>query len=270
MSRPKSGRALFDLLSEDGEEVTEPLTQRGRWPRGDEPIARSTSSSGALTPSPLRLTDAREDAEAEVSVMALRNGRLHLALNAWSGAAVVFAGLTVLFAAWELGSRSGSEAAFQAGYDRGRASFEAEATSEIQKARAQMPASDLVADLTPGPVANRREAPAPPPETTADNPNWVRGFTYIVVQEFAAPNASNAEKAQAFLAERGLATSIVSLSGGRVQLITTQGYDHDDPSQKRANEDLLSKVHALGAEYFSSGGRYRLEGYFKKLTKNHW
>jgi len=64
--------------------------------------------------------------------------------------------------------------------------------------------------------------------------------------------------------------SRVRLPGGAIQLITKQGYNQKDSTQRQLAENLLEREHRIGREYFASGGGYRLEGYFKTLKGVTW
>ena len=99
---------------------------------------------------------------------------------------------------------------------------------------------------------------------------WVRGHTYIVVQEFKASRREDGLAAQAFLWQGGFKTKLVETANGSIQLITAQGYNHRDPAQKRMVGQVLRKIHARGAEYYAQGGGYRLKGYLKTLKSDTW
>ena len=98
----------------------------------------------------------------------------------------------------------------------------------------------------------------------------MRDLTYIVAQEFAPGREEDARRAGAFVGERGIAVDIVRLDGGAMQLITLQGYNHKDAAQKKLADELLKKQRAAGAEYFASGGGYKLEGYYRTLKRDKW
>ena len=89
-----------------------------------------------------------------------------------------------------------------------------------------------------------------------------------MAQEFTAGHADSARQAKAFLDGRGITTELVQYPSGSVQLITTQGYNRNDPTQRRLADELLNKVRAAGAEFFAQGGGYKLEGYFKTLKQD--
>jgi hypothetical protein len=203
----------------------------------------------------------------------LDGDRVRFSLTSVSAAVLVFVLLVVVFGSFEIGRRFGDRRGFQRGHIAGRASYSADALSEIEAARRQPPATQLLAplrvDAESDPTA-RDAAPGdsgtPPPE----GPTWVRDYTYIVVQEFSAGRQQDARQAQAFMAEHGIGTEMVKYPSGAIQLITTQGYNRQDPTQRRLADQFLEKVHMLGAQYFAAGGGYRLEGYFKSLKGDTW
>jgi hypothetical protein len=195
-----------------------------------------------------------------------------VSFSSTTAAIAVFVGMAVVLGAFELGSRGGYEDGVRIGHEAGRASYAAEAVSEIEEARRRPPATHLVsgllADSAPSaaePVESSKGATSDAVETT-----WVCGYTYIVAQEFAANRAEDAQCAQRFLAERGITTAVVGLPNGAIQLITTEGYNHKDPTQKRIAEQMLEKERGIGAEYYAAGGGYRLNGYFKTLKGHQW
>ena len=179
-----------------------------------------------------------------------------------------------LIASFELGSRLGHGRGLKTGYEAGRASYAAEAASEIEVARAQPPATHLVSRLLEDPApaevpgeANRERKNARVPQT----PGWIRDYTYIVAQEFTAGRLDDARQAREYLAEHGIPTAFIRGSGGgAVQLITEQGYNHGDPTQKRIAEELLKRIHDAGASYYAQGGGYKLKGYYKTLKSDTW
>jgi hypothetical protein len=129
--------------------------------------------------------------------------------------------------------------------------------------------SDLLLATTQA-TAARPEAGVDQDPPDPGKPQWIRGYTYIVAQEFSAESAGNAAKAQAFLADHGIVVAQVPYPSGAIQLIATQGYNHRDPTQKRMAEELLKKLHAVGSKYYAGGGGYKLEGYFKTLKSDRW
>jgi hypothetical protein len=203
--------------------------------------------------------------------MELDGERIRVSLTSFSAALLVFVGLIVAFGAFELGRWSGEANGFTRGHAAGRESYEADVMDEIEAARNQPPATHLVNGLL-GEPEGLAMAEHDPAESGAAStaPQWIRGYTYIVAQEFSAGHDNAAGQAQEFLAVNGVATELVRLTNGGVQLITTQGYDRRNPTQRRMADQLLEKIHALGAQYYAAGAGYKLEGYFKTLTSETW
>ncbi len=267
MTKSKSGRALFDLLSDEAEEISDLLKQDARWSPGDREVAADApETTGPPKENGFRLVD--PGPEEAPSLLVLDGRKLKVSLTPLTGAAAAFVLLLVLASAFAAGKRSGRSDGLRDGFEQGRASYADEALSDIQVARAQPAATHLVDDLMAQPGKARPEPK--PANATADRPEWLTGYTYVVAQEFSSRHADDAAGARAFLEKRGIATAVVRRASGSVQLITTQGYNHKDPTQKRMASELLKKLHAAGASYYRAGGGYKLEGYFKTLKGEHW
>jgi hypothetical protein len=198
-------------------------------------------------------------------------GRVRVSLTSAIAAAVVFVAMVTVLVGYELGMRSGEKGGFGRGYEAGRASYAAEAVDEIELARAQPPAVHLTrslrAEAAPAGQSNERAGASAAVFGTAE---WIRDYTYIVAQEFAAGRTEDAQRAREYLATRGIATALVALSNGAVQLITEQGYNLKDSTQKQLAARLLEQQHEVGSQYFASGGGYRLQGYFRTLKSDSW
>jgi len=91
-----------------------------------------------------------------------------------------------------------------------------------------------------------------------------------VAQGFAAGREADAEEARVFLAANGVDAAVVPLDSGGTRLITTQGFNRNDPTQRTLADQLIDRIRALGAEYYRSGGGYKLEGYFATLKGDRW
>lgn len=273
MRKSKRGPALFEVLGAESDQASSNLKVPNWWAGQDRgssggviklsshPAAKET----AKRPAPLPETTAEPTKQP---VLAFADGCLRLSLTSTYAAAAVFIALTVVFVVFELGSRSG----FADGAKAGRASYMAETASEIDLARQQKPATHLVANLLndaqPG-AAKGTEKPSTKAAANAE-PRWIKGFTYIVAQEFRTGREEDAGRAQAFLASHGVEATIIPLATGSTQLITVQGFNHGDSTQKRLAIRSLQEEHRIGGKYFAQGGGYRLKGYFKKLTGDRW
>lgn len=208
----------------------------------------------------------------------LLGDRLHVSLTPLSAAIGVFVISFLVLAALFFGQKRGEKSAI----DRSVAGVIPGAPIEgVETVREQAPASHLIAPLlvgsapaVPASDAPRKSAgadPAPVPSpSVSPRSEWVRDYTYIVAQEFAAGREADAEKAREFLAARGFPARVVKFDSGALQLITLEGYDHKDAAQKKKADNILKKQRAAGADYWTSGGGYRLEGYFKTLKKDEW
>lgn len=274
MPRSKHGTALFDLLAEDGDKISSARKLHGHWPSEQRPPKRaSTPSAEVSSGEVLRIADPPEMVgDKDARFLVLEGERVRVSFTSKTAAVAFFVAVVLLVGVFETGRRSGYNAGLGAGYQKGRASYAAQAISEIEAARSQPPATHLVSEL----VETAEVGPARV-ETVVDEkrgelgqPQWIRGYTYIVAQEFSPPGTAAAAKAQEFLAEHGIATASVRYDSGSIQLITTQGYNHKDPTQKRMANELLRKLHAVGAKYYAAGGGYRLDGYFKTFKGDRW
>jgi hypothetical protein len=131
-----------------------------------------------------------------------------------------------------------------------------------------MPSSPVQANnpqsLAAVPAAGRTNDSVGKPD---DTPKWVRGHTYIVVQEFLETDLEEARKAREFLEEHGVPTSIVRYSGRskyKYRLVTQKGFNCDDPVQKQLCNEYHQQIRKLGELFVKAGGRYDLQGYQKK------
>ena len=224
-------------------------------------------------------------AAPEPVTMQLLGDRLHLSLTPFTAAIGMFVIVLLVLGAIFVGQRRGERAGIQRVLS---ASLEGDlgGVDAVETVRQQPPASHLVESLLAAnakPVAPPRESERPSRKTElvaksqapAELPagprqGWVRDYTYIVTQEFAAGRDDDARKAREFLETRGFPAQIVKLDSGALQLITLEGYNHKDAAQKKKADDILKKERAVGAEYFASGGGYKLEGYYKTLKRDTW
>jgi hypothetical protein len=277
MARSRRGSPpLFELL--DGNRFRRGNTD----PQPDLRLVQAEVEADDPRPSrsPARLND--PDAIVETTGpsggVQLRGDRLWVSLTPVTAAAGVFVLCVLILAAVFFGKKRGEQAAF----DRvaGQAGLPGE-TGGLEALLQQPPATHLIEPLLVGqpapmsastairPKAPATGAPAAASESVSQGP-WVRDHTYIVAQEFAAGREADAAKAQAFLGARGFHAELVFFESGALQLITVEGYDHKDPGQKRKADEILKRQRAAGAEYWATGGGYKLEGYFKTLKKEAW
>ncbi|MHC4696162.1 MAG: hypothetical protein ACYTFA_05405 [Planctomycetota bacterium] len=275
MRKTKTGPALFDVLSRERDETSDTLEVPRWW----------TPGHGEAQPRPVRMVDrghaaGNGDRRVEppgdtgeiLPFFELVGRRIRVSFTSAAAAAVVFLAMVIVLAGFELGRRSGDGTGFRRGYEAGRASYAAEAMDEIELARTQPPATHLVRSLLtePGSASEQAGASVGARRAEANETEWIRDYTYIVAQEFAADRTEDAQRAQAFLAEHRIPTALVRLPNGAIQLITMQGYNQRDPTQKQLAERLLEKEHGIGSKYFAAGGGYRLKGYFRTLKSDTW
>lgn len=280
MAKSKTGPALFDLISKDKADTTEALKVPGWWNRrGPTASQKEESTRPATRTSPMTVGDGPRRAPASVEsrlgpqpFIELDADRFRISFTSVTAALAVFGLLVVLIGAFELGRRLERPVAFRLGVDAGRTASESEGLSEVEMVRAQPPSHEVIADLL-----------AKPPVTAVSplinkgiqqgadaSPGWIRGFTYVVAQEFTQGRSADARQAQAFLAKDAIATELISFPSGSYQLITTQGYDRTNATQRGLAEQLQKQVRASGRRYYESGGGYKLEGYLKTLKNDSW
>jgi len=275
MRKANRGPALFEVLGERDDETSDILKVPRWWSPGERRTRESTCKVAPSRVIPERtgaeVAHPREGVGGTVPFFELVDGRARVSFTSLAAAGVVFAAMVAVLGAFELGTRSGHKAGFQRGFDAGRASYAADAMSEIELARSQPPATHLVSDLLQEGLPGLGESNAA--DAGDQNPKrveWIRGYTYVVVQEFAANSGEDVRLAEEFLAEHGVPTARVQLPSGAFQLITTQGYNRADPTQAQLADTLLEKVQETGARYFAAGGGYRLKGYFKTRKDDAW
>lgn len=281
MPKSKDGVALFEIMRKiepDGKDtgaggrsgVSEretaptPLPPRRAEPSGPRRLAGRDRPAG------------RDNGTADLPVVEMAGGRLQLALTSRATAVVVFALGVLLVAAYWAGLMVGRERGEAAGFEEGRAFAQASAVDEIQTARAQRPAQGLFEGIGADPVQAAETVVSEGPtedRVTRTQPEvaWVRGYTYIAVQDFRADAQADVERARRYLLDNGIETAVVELEGDwKYCLVTTQGFNRDDPVQRDLADEHLATIRKLGQAYFKAGGDYRLEGYFKKLTTETW
>lgn len=290
MAKPKHGPALFDLLTDDEREPADVLKVPRWWGHEVAKPRQAMRGVSATKPGPAPVSTPSTHDAVEVAVelldghpaaatLEMEGDRIRLTFTSVTLAGAIFALLIALLGVFALGHWRGDKGGFARGFDSGRASYAADAVSEIEAARRQPPATEVIGGLLQEP----RATTPPPPQAGAATPTresstakppggvrWIPDHTYVVVQEFSAGHRNDAVKAKAFLAQRGIDAAVIELPSGGAQLITTTGFDRDDPAQRRLADELLKSVRAAGAAYVADGGGYKLEGYFKKLKGETW
>ncbi len=274
MPKQKDGLALFELLK-DGELSGEP-------PDAPDSRQRTTETAGgpgspaaeAKRPAQPERVGPREGAGAppggeNLPLVEVIGGQVRVSLTSVGLAVVVFVVGVLLFGAYWLGLGVGVERGEQAGY-------QAAVQDDIQAGRAELPTDGLFDGVGASPVTYGSDSPtrastAPQWADDGGGVPWVTGYTYIVVQDFRADAREDALTAQQYLRDNGVEAELIELGGDwKYRLIAAQGFNRDDPVQREQADRFLSQVRSLGEAYFKAGGRYRLEGYFKKLTAETW
>ena len=263
----KSGRSpvLFEVMGK------RPSSDAGR-------VEISGESPGQVAgPGKKDVIEPGSTGERSSPLLSLDGNRVNVSLTSVGVAVVVVCVVMVLIAAYGIGQTWGYESGFVAGADVYRAG----AFDEIEEARSGPVSPGLLQGLRTEPhtgdVESSVGAVKPdvrddvPGASPVDNgPVWVRGNTYIVVQEFMPGSGDDALVAQEFLAEHDIPTVVVVRDNGGSWLITTQGYNCKDKAQAQMAQRLLERVGEVGEAFQSAGGRYRLEGYLRSLTSDMW
>jgi len=223
------------------------------------------------------------DAERTRDAVLRIDGRvIRIVLDSTWAAAVLFAIVVLLGVAYGLGHGSGKEAG-KADARKATAGAEGGSLDEMDRVRQGPTQPNVTQGLGPSPLVPEETPVAPtkvaPPSTTLTSRDdaarrtpsggWTAGLTYIVVQNFAGSARDDALRAQAYLRQLGIETS-VEFSGHRYLLVAPEGFNWDDPADRERYDRHLRRIQAAGREYYKGGGQYRLEGYPKKLTQDHW
>lgn len=284
MTRPRGSAALFDLLDQgvnapSGHTVSDKdrkgAVRRGGGPptpggRDERPVVIRTAHTERASGSN---ADQRKTGAARRPLFEVDDDCVRMTLTPGRSAVLLFLVLLSAVGAFEFGRRRGDAAGFSRGYVAGRDSFIAEAEDEIEAAREAPANSDVVADLMiggPAVLDAYEEAAGVTPTEETGAVSWIPGYTYVVAQGFQPGHEADAARAQAFLYERGLETVLVRFESGATQLISRRGFNRTDPTQRALADQLLERIRQAGADYFASGGGYKLEGYFATFKGGRW
>ncbi len=309
MPKPKRGPELFELLADDKAKGADALKVPQWWRHRRDQVASSRATPATpekaadAVREPESLSSPRSLRSPSPGFFELQDDRIRISFNSLTAAVAVFAGLVVVLGAFELGQWMGARAGVKRGHAAGRQSYAADAADEIEAARRQPAATSLIQSLLA--ESDDREEPKDERERMKHEPGrdrkvadkkgeggrmgdepttaildkggeeparaqWIQDYTYVVAQGFPAGHADDAERAREFLAEHGVSTRQVRYPSGAIHLITTQGYNRNDSTQRRMADVLLNKVRAIGVKYSEAGGGYKLEGYFKTLKGDTW
>ena len=190
---------------------------------------------------------------------------------------LLLAGVVYVSGQW-VGRQSGFADGVADGRRQAQLSLQRTAESEIEKARNSAPVADLFAGIGRSPVS-REASPAPvslaatrvsEPASQPARTDWIKGYTYVVVQTFKGDARQDAVQAQDFLAQHGIETEVFGSTGRGYRLIATKGFNRKDATQKKLADRFVNKIRNIGSAYFEAGGRYKLEGYFATRTADAW
>ncbi len=273
MPKAKDGPALFELIERQRKNEPDALKVPSWWThsdsesddfgRRDEGCAEPELTSAVVTTDADSINEPSDPAKTH-RLIEIDGQCVRFTFTSTTCAVVVFALMMLLILSHKLGTDSGYDRGLRVGHERGRATYAASAANEIELAKASPPETSLVDSLLINPASGQGG------EANVSQTQWVKGLTYIVAQEFLAGRDEDALLARQFLAKRGIDTELVKTKRGATQLITTRGYNHKDRVQKQMADVLLEKVRAVGEEYFTSGGGYKLNGYYRTLTRDSW
>lgn len=280
MAKSKHAPALFEVLDKAKEakgQIKVPAWVDGG--RADSeasspaveteaPVAIRPSRPVPAVPTAPSAAPAPADAGAGEPLWSYDGRRLRVSLSRMAAAAVAAGVVLAAAGVYRVGSSLGAAA----GFEEGRRSYEAATVATIEQAKRQPVNEEVVGPLRSGSAAPSRGETSPPaaaPRTTV-TASWVKGNTYIVVQEFRPDSGNEAYVAQGFFAEQGVPTAVVKRSSGHLWLVSTEGYNYGDPAQKQLGKVLAQRVRDVGKAYQQAGGRYACEGYERTLTGDSW
>ena len=282
MPKPKDSLALFEIMRssepQGPKKETSTASRQARTATPSEPPTadgQPSTTNGDLAAAAARNARPADDRPSR-PWFEIAGGQVRFAFTSQGMAVAIFALALLVVAAYAVGLWVGNARGEKAGYRAAKLDTQAAVMDDIQAARAEPPAESLFEGVGTSPIVRRSTETA---ETlavdlhpaSADEPAWVRGYTYVVVQDFRADAWADVEKAQRYLLDNGIETAVVELDGDwKYRLVARQGFNRDDPVQRKLADEFLVRVRTVGEAFFQAGGRYRLEGYFKKLTADHW
>ncbi len=259
MPRPKDRPVLFELVNGKKTAIKRPPERLNPRPR--KPI-RTRAAKPAERP--------RRDGAAQMpgeAPIEFRNGRLRVQLG-WTGISSAAVALVLLLLI-----------AFQAGgrfYAIAPSTIDGEA--ELNRILAG-PADPSVLNLpeserraSPRRIATAEDVAAPDDDdggSASDSPGTsgavlAAGRHYVIAQYFPNSRQRDAEKAAAYLTEKGVPAAVFT-SGPDIRLIALEGFLIDQPDgragaleQKRCDA-LKARIRELGKEYSRQGGGYSFD-----------
>ncbi len=290
MPKSKNGPALFEVINKGDLAGPRPIGEREEATRKSA-VTESASAFKTTLVSLARSIggDGREKEPEPVSsrddpgpppLVAIDEGYIRLALNSRAAGVAAFVLLLAMTVAFAAGQWLGRQSGLADGHKEGRLSVQRAARDQIEQARRSEPVRGLFdgvgeSPVRTGPAVLTAKRPVAAKQTvektpTAAAPVWIKGYTYVVVQVFRGNAREDAEKAREYLARHGIEAKIMGAADKGFRLIATKGFDRSDNTQHVLADRFIERIRALGQEYFKSGGRYELEGYFATLRSDSW
>lgn len=270
MPKVKRGRTLIEVIGKRDSAGEAAGVRLPAWWKSNTPISPATKTAEQASRAAASVKDATPAIGAPGRWITIDGSRIVLSLTSFSSGVAMFAIVAMVMVGFLLGRSAGVAEGRTQGYLQARASLVALAADEIETARKSPPDQDIFAGLSSSPVTKRattREASAP---ATAAAKQWVPDHHYIVVQEFLASDKTDADEARVFLEEHGIHTTMFESKGKyRYRLVGDKGFNLDDPAQRKLCDAYHQRIQEIGEQYFKAGGRYKLQGYRKKLTGDH-
>ncbi len=279
MATSRKGPSLFEVIrkrdpSADSGRVEVPKwwTTRQKRDTPESPEADAATSDAANV-------DRSSIAATRSRLITIDGPRLVISLSSvYAGIAVALL-IALSSGVYVLGHASGRATGQEEGYARARRAIESATLNEIDAARLAKPNPGIFAGLPSsptrppkvGPTHRDTAKPKTARPTSSATPRWIKGYTYIVVQEFRANDRAEMQKARSFLRDNGIPTVVVEASGKsryKYRLVTQKGFNRGDPLQKRRCDEYHQRIRKLGKAFVKSGGRYDLQGYQKKATSD--
>lgn len=248
-------------------------------PQAPTPLVLNPPHALHDSPPPYAPQGARGRLRAMLPSVTIDGARMVVSFSSLSAGMTVGALVVLLSLVFIGGHRLGGAGAYQQGYDAAVAFIQGRTDDEILAAKSKAPKTDIFGSVGPSPIGTRgdaadpvtKAAPSPGAASFTGAEGWIKGYTYVVVQDFRAEDQADAESAQTFLRERGV-EAVVLESGGnyRYRLVGTRGFNREDPAQRKPCDDYQEQIRKLGEQFVKAGGRYELKGYQKKLTGDRW
>lgn len=269
MAGSRGSTSLFELLdvkTSSGEGLA-PADLRAGTP------ARRLGNTKGADSAVVGLPDSAELGSGKA--LSIHGGRLTVSLTSGAAAAVLFLAVALLALAYLGGERVGVGRGEAAGFAKGKSWYEVKVADEIARARLGpvnpsltqgLAASSTVALPISGDTAQGVER-----VEVATSRTWVQGNNYVVVQTFKADALQDAEIVKEYMAQNGIETAIISQGNSSHKVITVQGFNLRDSTQKELANRFMTKIRGIGRRFRQAGGRYDFHDcYAMKLSGTSW